>query len=148
MTLERWSPFAEMRRMEDSLNRLWKGNSLSTQEVEAWGIPLDVQVDGDNVVVSASIPGIDPEKIDVTVEDQVLTIRAETESESEEKKDNYVLKERRLVLPGGAPARQRRLGKGHDKLQGRRVEDRLPEGRGTESQEADRQGQLTEDSFH
>lgn len=95
MTLERWSPFAEMRRMEDAFNRLWKSNGLSGQEVEAWGIPLDVQVDGDNVVVSASIPGIDPDKIDVTVEDQVLTIRAETESESEEKKNNYVLKERR-----------------------------------------------------
>jgi len=95
MTLERWSPLAEMRRMEDVFNRLWRGNAPIAAEVESWGIPLDIRVDGDNVVVTASVPGLDPEKIDVTVEDQVLTLKAETESESEEQKDNYVLRERR-----------------------------------------------------
>ena len=95
MMLDRWSPFAEMRRMEDVFSKLWRGNGLTAAEVESWGIPLDIQVDGDNVVVTASVPGLDPEKIDVTVEDQVLTLKAETESESEEQKDNYVLRERR-----------------------------------------------------
>ena len=95
MTLERWSPFQEMRRMEDAFNKLWRGAGVNGGEVESWGIPLDIRVDGDNVVVTASVPGVDPDQIDITVEDQVLTIKAETGSETEEKKNNYVLRERR-----------------------------------------------------
>ena len=55
MALERWDPFRELRRMEYTVDRLWRGFAprryATTPEAEAWGIPLDVVRDGDNIVV-------------------------------------------------------------------------------------------------
>jgi HSP20 family protein len=41
------------------------------------GMPLDAWRDGDQFVVELDLPGIDPEKLDIDVERNVLTIRAE-----------------------------------------------------------------------
>ena len=96
MAIERWSPFAEMRRMDDVFNRLWRGGFGQMAETpEAWSIPLDVTRNGDDVVVKASLPGVEKENIDVTIEESVLTIRAQVDEEKEEKENGYLLKERR-----------------------------------------------------
>jgi HSP20 family protein len=41
------------------------------------GMPLDAWRDGDQFVVELDLPGVDPEKLDIDVERNVLTIRAE-----------------------------------------------------------------------
>ena len=41
------------------------------------GMPLDAWRDGDDFVVELDLPGIDPGKLDIDVERNVLTIRAE-----------------------------------------------------------------------
>jgi len=62
----------------------------------AWNLPLDVIEKDDAYVVHASIPGIDPDGLDITLTDNVLTIQAETKHEDEEKReDQYMLRERR-----------------------------------------------------
>ncbi|MCY4579854.1 MAG: Hsp20/alpha crystallin family protein, partial [Chloroflexi bacterium] len=48
--------------------------------------------DGDDVVLRATIPGVAPEDIDVTVEDGVLTINAETPNDSDA---SFIIRERR-----------------------------------------------------
>ena len=58
-------------------------------------MPLDVVREGDGITVHASLPGVDPEHIDVSVEDSVLTIAAATHSEIENKQGEYLMKERR-----------------------------------------------------
>jgi HSP20 family protein len=96
MAIERWSPFAEMRRLDDVFNRMWRGGLSQVAETpEAWSIPLDVTRSGDDVVVKASIPGVDKKDIDVTIEESVLSIRAQVEEEKEEKDNGYLLRERR-----------------------------------------------------
>lgn len=96
MAIERWSPFADMRRMDDVINRLWRGSVGQLSETpEAWSIPLDVTRNGDDVVVKASLPGVERDKIDLTIEESVLTIRAEVSEENETQEDGYLLKERR-----------------------------------------------------
>jgi HSP20 family protein len=40
-------------------------------------MPLDAWREGDHFVVELDLPGIDPEKVDIDVEHNVLTIRAE-----------------------------------------------------------------------
>jgi len=50
--------------------------------LEAWGIPLDVVPDGVNIVVRASVPGVDPKQIDPALENGILVIKAETRSET------------------------------------------------------------------
>ncbi len=59
-------------------------------------MPVDVAEAEDHYVVKASIPGIPADDIDVTVHDGVLTIKAETQSETEQQEANYRLRERHV----------------------------------------------------
>lgn len=96
MTLQRWNPFSELRRMEERMNRLWGSSPFSMfEDTETWTVPLDVREQDGQVVVEASVPGADPDNLDVSIEDGILTIRGETKSEREVQKENYLLKERR-----------------------------------------------------
>ena len=63
--------------------------------MEAWAAPLDVVADGDDFVVRASLPGVSPDNIQVSIEDNVLTIRGETASHFENTEGNYLMRERR-----------------------------------------------------
>jgi len=61
--------------------------------VKRFGPAIDIYEDGDNVVAEASLPGIDPKDVDVTVENDTLTLQGQTKSEQEEKDKNYYRKE-------------------------------------------------------
>ena len=97
MVLRRWEPFRELRIMEDTINRMWRGfgGYAADPAVEAWSVPLDVVREGDGITVHASLPGVDPEHIDVSVEDSVLTIAAATHSAVENRQGEYLMRERR-----------------------------------------------------
>lgn len=96
MVLQRWAPMSELRRMDDMMNRLWRGHSGSSgaeAAPEEWAVPIDVRQDGDSITVDASMPGIDAENISATVDDRVLTIKGETCTETEQKDERYYLRE-------------------------------------------------------
>ena len=58
-------------------------------------IALDVTEDEDVYTVVASVPGINPDDIEITMEDDVLTIEGEIASNDEEDTVKYHLRERR-----------------------------------------------------
>ena len=67
---------------------------------------IDVYQDKDNVIVEAAITGIKPEDVEVTVENDVLTISGATEDKTEVKREDYYRKEirsgsfsRSVILP-------------------------------------------------
>ena len=99
MMLQRRSPFSELRQMQDNMDRMWRrfGGSPSDDGngFEAWAAPLDVVAVGDDFVVRASLPGVAPDHIQVSIEDNVLTIRGETASHFENSDGNYLMRERR-----------------------------------------------------
>lgn len=68
--------------------------------MESWDLPLNIVEKQDEIVVKATLPEIEPEKIDVTVENDVLTIRGATESEHEEKQE-----EGNMSSVSGSPVR-------------------------------------------
>ncbi|KPK22348.1 MAG: hypothetical protein AMJ70_06230 [Dehalococcoidia bacterium SG8_51_3] len=97
MVLQRWDPFRELRQMEDTVNRLWRGfvGSPSYREgTEDWNILIDVIQKKEAIEVKASIPGVAPEGIEVAVEDNVLTLRAERKLEIEGEEATYLIQER------------------------------------------------------
>ena len=47
-------------------------------------MPMDVYRDGDHYVLTADLPGVDPGSVDVDVDGQLLTIRAERSARTEE----------------------------------------------------------------
>jgi HSP20 family protein len=65
-------------------------------EEGAWAPALDVSEKGDVITVRADMPGVDPEKIDVTVQDDVLTLRGTKEEAVEEEGETFVRSERRF----------------------------------------------------
>jgi HSP20 family protein len=96
MVLQRWDPFRDLRQMENTMNRLWRGFGGvpgAGEGVENWNIQMDVMQKKDAIDVRASVPGIDPEDIDVSVEDGVLTIRAERKTETETEDSRYLVRE-------------------------------------------------------
>ena len=97
MVMQRWDPITEMRRMQENVNRLWRNfyPDAEGQEMENWAIPLDVVQEGDNFVIHASLPGVSPDDIDVSIEDNVLTVKGHTKVERERKEGNYLMRERR-----------------------------------------------------
>ena len=103
MMLQRWDPFMELRRIHSRLDRPLPvfnpainaaSNGAGRRE---WSIPLDIVQGEDNYVVRASLPGIDPENIEVSIDHGVLTIKGRTEAEAEDQREdgNYMVRERR-----------------------------------------------------
>jgi HSP20 family protein len=84
-----------MRQMQETMNRLRQGGSVEGEDMERWAIPLDVIQDGEDFVVRASVPGVDPDDIKISIEDNVLGIRCHTVSEHAAGGSDYLLRERR-----------------------------------------------------
>ena len=99
MAIEKWQPFGTVREFDDLFNRFFGNRPARNTEPESWSIPLDVVQEGDSLVVTASVPGTTLDEIDVSVDDNVLTIRAEsagsTEKDSSADTNGYLLRERR-----------------------------------------------------
>ncbi|MFN3707621.1 Hsp20/alpha crystallin family protein [Microcella sp.] len=72
-------------------------------------MPMDVYRDGDHYVLTADLPGVDPGSVDVDVDGQLLTIRAERTPRSQEGVQ-WLTRER----PAGTYLRQLTLGKDID----------------------------------
>ena len=106
MAIEKWQPFGSVREFDDLFGRFF-GNrathsSARNTQSESWSIPLDVVQDGDSLVVTASVPGTTLDEIYVSVDDNVLPIRAEaagtngtTGKDSSGEANGYLLRERR-----------------------------------------------------
>ena len=92
-----YDPFQELRRFAGRRNRGWRGLAGWAPRAEGggWPLPLDVAEGEDAFAVTASVPGFKPEDIEVTIEDNVLTISARTESAEETASERYVIRERR-----------------------------------------------------
>ena len=94
MVMQRWNPFRDLRQMDETMNRLWRGFGGVPAGTEDWNISLDVVQRGDEVTVKASVPGVKPDTIDLAIEDNILTIRAERKPDFEDEQSVYLVRER------------------------------------------------------
>ncbi len=99
MQLVRFDPFSTMREFD----RLFEGRPANR-----WMPRVDVFDQDNELMVRTEVPGVDPESIEVTVEDGTLTIKGARSLTSEENKPNYHRKEifegsfeRTILLPKG-----------------------------------------------
>ncbi len=96
--INRWDPFGEMMTLREAMNSLFEDSyvSPSTARGGTLGMPLDVAETKEGFVVEASLPGVKPENLDITLQDNVLTISGETRQEQRSgEKANYHRIERR-----------------------------------------------------
>lgn len=87
MTIIKWEPFREVDRFFEDITIPTSLKNLGTD------LAVDMYEEGDNVVARMNIPGIDPKKIHVSVEDNTLRVSGAHEEEKEEKKKHYYHKE-------------------------------------------------------
>ena len=98
-TLTRWDPFREMMVMRRTMDRLFDrfvDESGSDWEAANWSLALDVIENDDAFVVKASLPGINPDDLEITFTEKTLTIKGVTQEESTTEEDRYHLRERRV----------------------------------------------------
>lgn len=92
-----FDPFKEMMSMRSMFDDMFD-NMLSRHEGWRFGdvLPVDMYQTKDDVVVKATMPGIKPTDISVSVTNQVLTIRGEVKEEKISDDSTYHLRERRI----------------------------------------------------
>jgi len=106
--LTRWDPVKEMVSMRDVMDRAFENFfSRSPENYQGYGT-FDVNMfqTDDEVIIKASVPGVKPEDIHISISGDTLTIRGETKDEEEVKDSNYHIKEikfgsfsRSILLP-------------------------------------------------
>lgn len=98
-TLMRWNPFQEMVNLRNEVDRLFEESFGSTQMrwqgATSWGLKLDVLEKPEAFVVHASVPGVNPDDLDITVTDNVLTIKGQLRPYELGENEEYYLQERR-----------------------------------------------------
>lgn len=107
MELRTWSPF--------DLERDWRLFDFPRFAREITGLEfrpsIDVVKEETEIVVTAELPGMDPNDIDVALDGDVLTIRGEKAEDRETAEDDRYVRERtygrferRITLPDGIDA--------------------------------------------
>ena len=111
MSLIGYQPFF-LREAQEEINKLFDKNSSlgwsdnSNVVTSHWVPHVDIREEDDAYIILADLPGVEPEKIEITMKNNMLTIQGERYTESEQKDKNYARTERfsgsfyrRFVLP-------------------------------------------------
>lgn len=107
--LTRWEPMREMMSLREAMDRLFDDSFTRPLGIgEVAGMPvIDLYQTGDDVVVKASLPGLNADDVQISVTGDVLTLHGEFKQEEEKKEATYHLHEHRygsfersIRLPG------------------------------------------------
>ena len=95
--LTRWEPVREMMTLREAMDRLF--DDAFTRPIGSNGgssMPaLDVYQTADEVVVKAALPGLKADDVQITVTNDVLTLRGEFKGENDDKEAAYHIREQR-----------------------------------------------------
>jgi HSP20 family protein len=98
MAIQLWDPFREAVSLRDAMNALLQESFIrpgSLLPLDGSAVPpLDVSETEDQLVIKASVPGVKPEDVQITVQGDTLTIRGECRSEEEKTGERWHLRER------------------------------------------------------
>ena len=93
-----WSLFDQLHReLSNPLVNLDTDDD-SNMAVARWAPAVDIQENDDAFILLADVPGVNPDEIEVSMDNGVLTIKGERKSEKETERDNYKRVERQYGL--------------------------------------------------
>jgi len=114
--VRRPSPFGELISLRQAMDRLFEDSFVGPRQwasgVLTEGIlPVDVRTNDGDIEIEAALPGVRPEDVQITIENGVLTISAETETSTNDENGPFLVKEirrgsfsRTISLPEGVEA--------------------------------------------
>ncbi len=93
MPIVRYDPFRDLRTLQEEVNRLFSSN-LRTFGDEgigrgAWSPSVDIYENKDQIVLEAELPGMKQEDFDLSIENNVITLKGERRFEKTDDTDNY-----------------------------------------------------------
>jgi Molecular chaperone (small heat shock protein) len=94
MSIVRYDPFRDLRSLQDEVNRLFSTNLTRAFGEEgiargAWNPSVDIYENKDQIVLEAELPGMKREDFDLSIENNVITLRGERRFEKKDESDNY-----------------------------------------------------------
>jgi HSP20 family protein len=96
--LSRLDPYREMNTLQSNLNRIFQDFGRGSDELLTSGTfvpPVDIYEDDHNITLNMEVPGVDQKDINITLENNTLTIRGERKIEKDVKEENFHRVERR-----------------------------------------------------
>ncbi len=181
MSIGRWDPFGDMVSLRDAMDRLLNdsvvrspggggGEGGGGAAAGSSSLALDVRDTGDGYVVAASVPGVNPDEVEITVLGDTLRISgAHREQSTQGDEARWLLRERRVgafertvrlpttvdaegteaefkdgvltvTLPKAATAREHRIAVRSSGSQGREIAVEAGTGQGTSAEPPDAGG--------
>jgi HSP20 family protein len=93
MNLVTYDPFRELRSLQDEVNRVFSANFNRGGDNEmtrgAWSPSVDIFENKDNIVLEAELPGMSAEDVNISIENNVLTLHGERKFEKKDEGDNF-----------------------------------------------------------
>ena len=111
MSIVPWKPIGELTTLRSEMDSLWDRffperpfhERFQTHE---WLPSIDLKENKDTLVVKAELPGLDAKDVELTLNEDILTIRGEKKEEKEEKDEHHFFVEsycgafeRKIKLP-------------------------------------------------
>ncbi len=96
--MNRWEqPFRGAMTLQEQINRMFGegvGHAGEESNLTPWAPAVDIYETENELVVKADLPDVDPQNLDIRVENNILTIRGERKFENKVKEENYLRIER------------------------------------------------------
>src|SRR5512138_3277489 len=94
MSIVRYDPFRDLRTLQEEVNRLFSTNLTRSFGDEgigrgSWSPSVDIYENKDQIVLEAELPGMKPEDVNISIENNVLTIHGERKFEKKDDEDNF-----------------------------------------------------------
>jgi HSP20 family protein len=87
--------FRDLMTFQDRMNRLFEQNLPKAKYGDeglfegAWAPAVDIHETDQAIVLKADLPGVNPNEVDIRVEDNTLYLKGERKMEKETKEENY-----------------------------------------------------------
>jgi len=94
MSLTKYDPFRELRSLQDEMNRLFmtsvpRGFGQEDLASGGWSPSVDIYETESEIVLEAELPGMNREDFEVSIENNVITLKGERNFEKKDEGDNY-----------------------------------------------------------
>ena len=93
MNIIRWDPYRELATLADRFNRTFGAPSTRTRDEDlslgTWMPPVDIREEKDKIVLTAELPGFQPDQVEIQMENGLLTLKGERRFEEEKEGRNY-----------------------------------------------------------
>jgi HSP20 family protein len=91
-----WDMQSQMNRMfNEMLGNLGRSPARQLEEITEWAPAVDATTKDGNLIIRAELPGVKPEDVHISLQNNVLTISGERKAEQEEERGGYYIRERR-----------------------------------------------------